>query len=71
MDNMIGGAKGGAKMGYEKTNSLIDLSEEVPGLGVDLTRGAVGAAGGIVGGLGGAVYGTGKKAYNKATVVKM
>ena len=67
MDNMIGGAKGGAKMGYEKTNSLIDLSEEVPGLGVDLTRGAVGAAGGIVGGLGGAVYGTGKKAYNKAT----
>ena len=67
MDNMVGGAKGGAKMGYEKTNALIDLAEEVPGLGVDLTRGAVGAAGGVVGGLGGAVYGAGKKVYNKAT----
>ena len=67
MDNMVGGAKGGAKMGYEKTNALIDIAEEVPGLGVDLTRGAVGAAGGVVGGLGGAVYGAGKKVYNKAT----
>jgi hypothetical protein len=67
MDNMVGGAKGGAKMGYEKTNALIDVAEEIPGLGVDLTRGAVGAAGGVVGGLGGAVYGAGRKAYNKAT----
>jgi hypothetical protein len=67
MDNMMGGAKGGAKMGYEKTNSLIDIAEEVPGLGVDMTRGALGAAGGVVGGLGGAVYGTGKKAFNKVT----
>jgi len=63
------GAKGGYKLGKGATNAGFGLVEEVPELAMNLSRGALGAAGGVVGGAFGGIYGGIKGAIGKGDKV--
>ena len=53
----MSGGEAGFNLGNNAAQSAIEIAEEVPGLGVDIARGTLGAGVGAVGALGGAAYG--------------